>query len=434
MRIEVRTPAEVSEVSRALQLRNRQRLEDRQADGWAEQDATRLAKRARALVGNLASRKVKTDPWRGAVPEFPPDADVRAPRLGKRFKIAGGYFKFATSGRLQVQTADKGTSIDVAMRTPFVSYTHIVLPIGSGRLLLVITDYNGNGYAVAISRTEIKVKTSIPSQLSTILRRFLVRPEGEFFSYFESALLDFFPPENPDFPPVWVWTPLLRSYGYGHLVNRDANGQTPGWGWTPIVFSFLRNYRGEFHKVNGDTAMIYNAFSYAYIRNKYIPDDAPQYFVTTDVQFPGVNEDTTEAYYYFKAPLSQSGGVVSGGTVGPGGFRRLPKGPAGFRTEGTESNPGVVLLPNRGEYTREVVAFDNSQFSGAALTQREFETSNQPDLAGYEVPVSAWDWDRPIACWIELTRLGFTPADLMLSESEAQALAEADPAEAAFKF
>ncbi|MEY4075590.1 MAG: hypothetical protein RJA29_2947, partial [Pseudomonadota bacterium] len=48
--------------------------------------------------------------------------------------------------------------------------------------------------------------------------------------------------------------------------------------------------------------------------------------------------------------------------------------------------------------------------------------------------VAAWDWDRPLACWLELLRLGFTTADLMLSDDEVKALTEADPTTTAFKF
>ena len=428
MRIEVRTAAEVNEVSRALQRANQRRLADRQADGWAERDAVRLARRAQALASSPASRRARTDPWRGAVPEFPLVADVRAQRLGKRFKIAGGYYRSTTAGRLQVHTADRSVSRDIVTPVGAV-YSHIVLPAGSGRLILLVGDY-----AITISKTEIRVRTGLPSQLAAIVRRLNNPPEDEspWTTYLSPAILQF-NPIGQDYPLIWVWTPLLRSYGYGHLVNRDADGQTPGWGWTPIIFSFLRNYEGEFHQVNGDTSMIYNAFSHEYIKRKYIPDDAPQYFVTADVRFPGVDEDTTANYYYFKAPSSDGTSVGSSGYPTPDGTIYLPNGPAGYSTQGTPSNPGVVLLPNRGDYTREVVALDDSQFSGEPPTERDFETGYTGTYE-YDRPFAAWDWDRPLACWIELIRLGFTPDDLMLSEEEQQALSEADPAEAGFKF
>jgi hypothetical protein len=434
MQIEVRTPAEVSEVSRALQRANQRRLADRQADGWAERDAVRLARRAQALASSPASRRARTDPWRGAVPEFPLVADVRAHRSGKRFKIAGGYIKPADNGVLQIHTADKNVSRDLARRTTTSGYQSIVLPAGSGRMIVVMTDYDGSGYAITISKTEIKIRTSIPSQLAINLRRLLNRPTGEFFTYLETALLEFFAPGDDDYPTAWVWTPLLRSYGYGHLVNRDDNGQTPGWGWTPIVFSFLRNYKGEFHRANGDTTMMSNALSYEYIRDNYIPNDVPEYFVTADVRMPDATVDTTRSYYYFKAP-STDRDLIRYTSPRPSGTQQLPKAMEGFSTQGTPSDPGVILLPNRGEYTQEVVTFDNSQFKGKTYTQRDLETEYQYSGVGaYETPIAAWDWDRPLACWIELINLGFTPDDLMLSEEEQQALSEADPAEAGFKF
>jgi len=89
MRIEVRSPAEVAEVSLALQAANQQRLADRQADGWAERDASRLAERARTLVDSPASRRAGNDPWRGAVPEFEPVPEVRSRRFGKGILISG---------------------------------------------------------------------------------------------------------------------------------------------------------------------------------------------------------------------------------------------------------------------------------------------------------------------------------------------------------
>ena len=113
MRIEVRSPAEVAEVSLALQAANQQRLADRQADGWAERDASRLAERAQSLVDNPASRRAANDPWRGAVPEFEPVPEVRARLLGKRFEVAGAYWRHAQDGRLHVWTASREHSIEI---------------------------------------------------------------------------------------------------------------------------------------------------------------------------------------------------------------------------------------------------------------------------------------------------------------------------------
>jgi len=430
MRVNIHTPAEVTEVSAALQAANQQLLADRQADRRAERDDLRLVRHAQSLVANPASRRATLDPWRGAVPELEPMLRARSQLLGKRFKIAGGYYKYVTPSTLQVWNAGKTNSIDVKLSIPY-GYKEIVLPIGGGRLMLILADLTGSGYVVTVSKTEIRVRSSVPSQLASIFRRFLSWQDGAFFDWFEPALLEFFPPDDPDYPPVFVWFPLLKSYGFGHLVNRDANGQNPGWGWTPIIFSYLRNYRGEFHKVNGDVSMIYNAFDYKYIRDRYIPLDAPQYFITADVQISGANVDTGKTYFYFKPPAFTPTTVISGGTLGPGGYRLLPKGPAGFSTVGTPQDPAVILFPNRGEDTKEVVALDESQEGDESAQWKDFWF--QAPAKGL-TPMVAWDWDRPLACWIELSRLGFTPEDLMLSESEAQALAAADWDEVGFKF
>lgn len=103
MRIEVRTPAEVNEVSRALQRANQRRLADRQADGWAERDAVRLAQRARSHVGNPASKAAKSDPWKGAIPEFDPVPESRAHRRGKGILVtaAGEY----VNGKLKARSS-----------------------------------------------------------------------------------------------------------------------------------------------------------------------------------------------------------------------------------------------------------------------------------------------------------------------------------------
>lgn len=543
MRIEVRTPAEVNEVSRALQRTNQRRLADRQADGWAERDAVRLAQRARSLVGNPASKAAKNDPWKGAIPEFDPAPEVRAKLLGKRFKVAGAYFQWRRDGRLLIWTADKEQSVTI--NTGVLPSWYEVLPAGGDRVVLLFYGYgvdvqygseegsssyqktagapdaiakfdsavafpprefNGpdgpytvypsditlkpfpdtfteedmkegirqtvtslsltdRKYSVVVSKRAIRVAMGWPAGLADLLsqkyeiattvkvvnttakfrttdvlqfaqwtalyntvtayhsevyRERIQVPTGAYDEDYEviftpnayqsPTLLQFSTP-GVDRPVVFVWHPLMRSYGYGHLVNRDADGQTPGWGWTPAVFSFLKNYTGEFHKENGDTTMVTKALSYQHARDNYIPLDAPAYFLTADVTFPDVEGDTTKTYYYFRAPSYDIPLDYSN--------------PLTFRTEDNAIAP-VALRPNRGEYTTEVIR-------PLATSQRSIEIT-EVGFAGHEIPVAAWDWDRPIACWIELIRLGFTPDDLMLSEEERQALSEADQAEAGFKF
>ncbi len=595
MRIEVRTPAEVNEVSRALQLRNRQRLEDRQADGWAERKAARLVQRARSFADNRVSKAAKDDLWRGAVPEFDPQPEARARILGKRFKVAGAYFQWRNDGRLLIWTADKEQSVTINL--PVRPLWYEVLPAGGDRVVLLFYGYSmdvqytqqrvetdtgwlpgapnvtsGNSgflwhtgtlrnrtitgeswttataslsdyrIMVVVRKDKIDYKMSWPDSLRQVIEQkyrcakstlkktsavgiaitryefgqsisnsYTYKADGssvpnsvfaagtgeivetmpqydtsgaynpygggpwvpvdslpqgsgdELFYYRYSphpavdeatmntlgravnyrpstymldttssstnqnedyevvftpndyqspTLLQFGSAGGGDIAGVFVWHPLMRSYGYGHLVNRGPDGQTPGWGWTPAVFSFLKNYTGEFHKEDGDTSMLTKALSYQHARDKYIPQDAPPYFLATDVQMPDTDADTTEIYYYFRAPDY---------TI------PLDYGdPRTFRTDDNAIVP-VTLRPNRGEYTRDVIR------STLSATQKSIECSTG-GWSSFEIPVAAWDWDRPLACWIELTRLGFTPADLMLSESEVEALAEADPAEAAFKF
>jgi hypothetical protein len=233
-------------------------------------------------------------------------------------------------------------------------------------------------------------------------------------SYEEPTLLQFSTPGGPDIVGEWVFYPLMRSYGYGHLVNRGEDGQTPGWGNTPAVFSFIKNYQGEFHKENGDRTMLDNGMSYQYARDNYFPIDAPTYFLTADVAMPQAEQDTTHNYYYFPVPPID-GSVYAND-------------PMAFRNDGA-TTASLVLRLNRQPYRNEVVR------QTFATTQQELDkTRVSYFLSNLEIPVAAWDWDRPLACWIELINLGFTPDDLMLSEDEQKALNEADRALAAFKF
>lgn len=541
MRIEVRTPAEVNEVSRALQRANQRRLADRQADGWAERSAARLVQRARSFADNRVSKAAKDDLWKGAIPEFDPAPEVRARILGKRFKVAGAYFEWRNDGRLLIWTADKERSVTINL--PARPLWYEVLPAGDDRVVLLFHGYSvnvaygseagtssytkvagapnavsqfneatafpprdfgaglvyptnitllsfpdtytettitetsrqtvtslslsGYRYAVVVSKQSIRVAARWPEGLASMInQKYRVAtsarvvnttakmrttdvlefaqwtalyggvlayhsetytattqvPTGTYNEDYEvvftpndyqsPTLLQFGSAGGGDIAGVFVWHPLMRSYGYGHLVNRGPDGQTPGWGWTPAVFSFLKNYTGEFHKEDGDTSMLTKALSYQHARDNYIPQDAPSYFLATDVQMPDTDADTTEIYSYFRAPDY---------TI------PLDYGdPRTFRTDDNAIVP-VTLRPNRGEYTRDVIR------STLSATQKSIECSTG-GWSSFEIPVAAWDWDRPIACWIELTRLGFTTTDLMLSESEAEALAEADPAEAAFEF
>ena len=542
MRIEVRTAAEVNEVSRALQRANQRRLADRQADGWAERDAVRLVQRARSKADNLASRAAKSDPWKGAIPEFDPAPEVRTKILGKRFEVAGAYFQYGQNKRLAISTADRQLLREIQL--PSIPLWHEVFPAGGDRMVILFYGWDGGVaytevpgstvftgcqpalcwealeqadndmalravfdapdvtnvrvdsknectetntpsqrlvgsytispwfYSVTVSRTDILVREGWPAQARSVIgqKYKIATGAGRVFSagepkyastgltqvvvfeitytnkppvllpytyqvssqttgvsydqeleivmtpnsYEEPTLLQFSTPGGPDIVGEWVFYPLMRSYGYGYLVNRGEGGQTPGWGNTPAVFSFIKNYQGEFHKENGDRTMLDNGMSYQYARDNYFPIDAPAYFLTADVAMPQAEQDTTHNYYYFPVPPID-GSVYAND-------------PMAFRNDGTTA-ASLVLRLNRQPYRNEVVrqTFATTQ-QGLDKTRVSYFLSN------LEIPVAAWDWDRPLACWIELINLGFTPDDLMLSADEQKALYEADWALAAFKF
>jgi hypothetical protein len=48
---------------------------------------------------------------------------------------------------------------------------------------------------------------------------------------------------------------------------------------------------------------------------------------------------------------------------------------------------------------------------------------------GEATAINTWDWGRPLACILELLSLGFSPAALMLTAEELEAVANATPAD-----
>lgn len=542
-RVHIHTPAEVAEVSRALQVANRRRMEERQADGWAERDALRLAQQARALVDNPASRAAKNDPWRGAIPEFEPIPEVRQRLAGKRFEVAGAYFQYtAADKRLRISTADRQLTREIQLSSS--PLWHEVFPVGGDRVIIVFygngvsVDYsdtpgdivytncqpagcwealnaaNDSGwladhlaepgvntitlldkqecnvastpgfrivssyaivpwfYTVTVNKASIQVAEGWPQQFKSVIEQKYTVATGagqivdtgpekfsitgrEQFLYYQINYVDGRPPlavtfnwlitetsvsagydkdvepitspnayqrptllqfssaGGPDITAEWVHHPLMRCYGYGYLVNRGKDGQVQGWGWTPAVFSFIKNYKGEFHKENGDRTMLTNGMSYQYARDNYFPADTPAYFLTADVAMPQAKEDTTHNYYYFLSP------TIDGSVYFDD--------PMAFRNDGATATD-LALRLNRPPYATEVVrqTFDQAQ--------KEIEQLEVGYFRGQEIPIAAWDWDRPLACQIELSRLGFSTADMMLSQAEADALAQADWDEIGFKF
>jgi hypothetical protein len=238
----------------------------------------------------------------------------------------------------------------------------------------------------------------------------------------------------------YVWMYLLRSYGYGRLVDRSKRAvgyeQDPGWGWTPAVFSCLKNYGGEFH-VNYDNPLIdklrEDATNYKIVRERYFADDAPPFLLTSGYQSDAgtaAGIDTTADYWYFKAPIADTVSAVSTADFDVANLAEL--GTQLRRNGGTfkkepisstlESNPAQVGVSLSGPV------------QDGALVKWEIGNPATGISTFNEIPVIAWDWNRPLACWLELQRMGFTASDLGLSEEETRALANADPAAAAFRF
>lgn len=194
-----------------------------------------------------------------------------------------------------------------------------------------------------------------------------------------------------------TWLVLLRSYGYGKLLNR-AYSQDPAWGWTPAIFAFLKNYQGEFHGATNRP----EAYSYDYVADNYFPEDSPKFML--EAGYPA--DSVTPNYYYFNPPLS-GGNVTS---------------PSAFTSELLKprkiSGP-LGLVPVESTLNQD---YQVSSFAG------------YPWRNGLEVPIVTWDWNRPLACILELLDLGFSAQDLMLSDGEVDALATTDTALARFKF
>lgn len=190
---------------------------------------------------------------------------------------------------------------------------------------------------------------------------------------------------------------LLRSYGYGKLLNRTGS-QDPAWGWTPAVFSFLKNYAGEFHGAAAEQEQP-RGYEYSYIAGQYFPRDTPSIMLEADYRI-----DLAEAafYYWFRAPVAVTGFNFKEPTA----FRVPPIQPR--RAAGPVQDRIVPVASNANQ--------------------------KQAWRNGIEVPLVTWDWNRPLACLLQLQSLGFTAQDLMLTPEETAALAAADPAAVGFKF
>jgi len=162
-------------------------------------------------------------------------------------------------------------------------------------------------------------------------------------------------------------TKLLRSYGYGFLVDRQG-AQTPGWGWTPSVYAFLRKFEAP---ADDDT-------NYQSIRNRYLGNAATSIALTLGHERPNSEASTASNYYYFNIPTESSADFDDPVDFDSSALnlRRV--------TAGTRANP--IQSPDLEETEGWQYDVDN--------------------------PVKAWDWNRPSACIGELMALGFTAEQL----------------------
>jgi hypothetical protein len=269
-----------------------------------------------------------------------------------------------------------------------------------------------------------------------------LRPDGTYrwfehaFKYesiprLRSAIITTYANDNQWDRDRFVWLYLLRAYGYGRLVDRDrrtvGHEQDPGWGWTPAIYSYLKNYEGQFHVSSTDPSLEEfraNAANYKYVRERFFPDDAPPFLLTSGVQTKEATAagiDTTADYWYLRAPDAETASAIS---------------TADFNTSTLAEN-GNLLRRNNGVDKQEPVfssLLPTGFYDGLDLSADNQDGALATWTFGEEIPVIAWDWGRPLACWLQLTQLGFTASDLMLTDDEAKALAAADPATAGFKF
>lgn len=228
-----------------------------------------------------------------------------------------------------------------------------------------------------------------------------------------------------------VWLYLLRAYGYGRLVDREIRAvgyeQDPGWGWTPAMFSYLKNYEGQFHVNSTDPSLEefrVNAASYKYVRESFFPDDAPPFLLTSGYQTEEATAagiDTTTDYWYFRAPDAETASAISTDDF----------------NVSTLAENGNLLCRNNGVDRQEPVfssLLTTGFYDGLDLSADNQDGALATWMSGEEIPVIAWDWGRPLACWLQLAGLGFTASDLMLTDDETQALDTADPITDGFRF
>ena len=253
-------------------------------------------------------------------------------------------------------------------------------------------------------------------------------PDYEDIPRLQSRIVTTYANSNRWETDAYVWLYLLRGYGYGKLVDRESRTigyeQDPGYGWTPAVFSYLKNYGGEFHVQQSDPSLTQlrgDATNYKYIRDQYFPEDAPPFLLTSGYQPDAATAagiDTTADYWYFRAPDATTASAVSTADFNASAIGQIRRNGGVFKVE-----------PISSDYIQ-----GGTKFADLGLSQQPADGGLIPRAPFDEIPALAWDWGRPVACWLQLQELGFTASDLMLSADEAQALAAADPAIVAFRF
>jgi hypothetical protein len=187
----------------------------------------------------------------------------------------------------------------------------------------------------------------------------------------------------------FVWLYLLRAYGYGRLVDRDrrtvGHEQDPGWGWTPAIYSYLKNYEGQFHVSSTDPSLEEfraNAANYKYVRERFFPDDAPPFLLTSGVQTKEATAagiDTTADYWYLRAPDAETASAIS---------------TADFNTSTLAEN-GNLLRRNNGVDKQEPVfssLLPTGFYDGLDLSADNQDGALATWTFGEEIPVIAWDW------------------------------------------
>jgi hypothetical protein len=367
---------------------NRRRLAEREESDRLKRKATREVGRLRSDVNSPQSRNAGgKDPWRGAVPEPEPPPFVPVQVRGKRFKVAEGYLRFKLElnpTRWEQLEVTNANGITVKQENfswnTYANDTFYLLPGGGERLvgvhMIFLQEVYGPGSFVPGGSTFIVTKDAIKvvdtPQETRIKFPSLVPGESNYLAVY--AFLS-----NSELR-------LLLSYGYDDLSTQAYLRATPA------SFSLLKNLNFLLASPGyGDLGS--ENKTYDYVKNKYFPQDAPDFMLTRGWQKPGADEDTTNRLFYFRTPDLQNASI------------------------GNLDLSGVSVRLNRWQST-------------SALPP----PFTAVDIFSGPIPITTWDWGRPLACILELQSLGFTAEDLMLTPEETAALAAADPAEVGFKF